>query len=188
MADIIETIHQDHVNLAKLLDAAERQLAVFDAGERPDYEIIQGIVEYCLDYPDLYHHPMEDSILRRLRARDPVAAKAVGDLEAEHKDLKTATRRFAAAVEDVLQETEVSRDSFDVMARDFIARYRAHMRKEEEVFLPAAARALSANDLTEVEAEMGRREDPLFDADAGARFEALRKKLMEWSREGRNSY
>ncbi len=183
MADIIETIHQDHANLAKLLDAAERQLTLFDAGERPDYEIIQGIVEYGLNYPDLYHHPMEDAILRRLRARDPAAAKAVGDLESEHKALKAATQRFAAAVEDVLQETEVSRDSFVAMARDFIARYRAHMGKEEEVFLPAAARALSASDLAEVEAEMGRREDPLFDADTSERFEALRKKLMEWSRE-----
>ncbi len=183
MANAIDTIHTDHANLTKLLDAIERQLAVFDAGEIPDYDIIRGIVDYCLNYPELYHHPMEDSILRRLRARDPAAAEAVGDLEAEHQTLKAETRRFAAAVDDVLQEFEVRRDNFDAMARDFVEHYRAHIRKEEEVFLPAAAKALSASDLAEIEAEIGPREDPLFADAAGARFEVLREKLIEWSRE-----
>ncbi len=180
MTDILNTLRDDHANLAELLDAVERQLAVFDRGERPDYEMMQGALEYCLDYPDLYHHPMEDSIMRRLRARDPATAEAVGDLEAEHRALNAETRRFAAVIDEVLQEIEVRRDVFEAKARSFIQHYRDHMRKEEEVFLPAAAKALSPRDLAEIEAEVGRREDLLFGA-AAARFEALRENLMKWA-------
>ncbi len=183
--DVISVIHKDHANLAELLNAVERQLAAFERGERPDYDIIQGALDYCLNYPGLYHHPMEDLIMRKLRVRDPVAADAVGDLEADHQALNGETRRFAAVVDDILQEVEVPRETFETTARSFIEHYRAHMEKEEKVFLPAAAKVLSVNDMAEVEVEMGRRVDPLFehgDSD-GARFEALRKNLMDWSRE-----
>ncbi len=84
--------------MAKLLSALERQLAVFDQGESPDYDIVQGVIDYCLNYPDLYHHPKEDLVLERLQAVDPVAAAGIGDLAAEHQDLANLTRRFAAAV------------------------------------------------------------------------------------------
>ena len=183
--DVISVIHKDHANLAELLNAVERQLATFERGERPDYDIIQGALDYCLNYPGLYHHPMEDLIMRKLRARDPATAEAVGDLEADHQALNDETRRFAAVVDDILQEVEVQRETFQTTARSFIEHYRGHMEKEEKVFLPAAAKALNDTDLAEIVAEMGRREDPLFergDSDS-ARFEALRKNLMDWSRE-----
>ena len=32
----------------------------------PDYEVIQGIVDYFLTYPSQYPHPKEDLVFRRL--------------------------------------------------------------------------------------------------------------------------
>ncbi len=98
MTDIIDSLHEDHANLAKLLDALERQLALFDQGGTPDYDIVQGVIDYCLNFPDRYHHPKEDLVLERLQALDPVAAAAIGDLAAEHQDLANLTQRFADAV------------------------------------------------------------------------------------------
>ena len=49
VTDIIDSLHEDHANLAKLLGALERQLALFDEGESPDYDIVRGVVDYCLD-------------------------------------------------------------------------------------------------------------------------------------------
>ena len=84
--------------MAKLLNAFERQLAAFDQGATPDHDIVRGVIDYCLTYPDLYHHPKEDLVFARLQLRDPATAEAVGDIRAEHEALSEAIRRLAAAV------------------------------------------------------------------------------------------
>ncbi len=185
MTDIIDSLHQDHANLAKLLDALERQLGLFDQGETPDYDIVRGVVDYCLNYPDLYHHPKEDLVLEHLKAADPVAAAAIGDLAAEHEDLAALTRRFADAIDAILQDIQVPRGPFEDAARRFIEAYREHMNKEERVFLPAARRALGAADWAEIDARLSQPEDPLFGAASEERFAALRQDILHWAQEAR---
>lgn len=186
MPKIIDALHRDHVNLAKLLAALERQVAAFDRGERPDYDILHGVIDYCLNYPDLYHHPKEDLVLERLRARDPEAAASVGDLLAEHAHLGEVTRRFAAAVHNILQEAEVPRAAFDETARAFLEAYRAHMAAEERSFLPLAARTLTEEDWQAIDACMAPRRDPLFEGEEPEEsFRALREDILAWDREHR---
>ncbi len=179
--NVIDALYQDHANLAELLDALERQLAVFDQGETPDYDIVQGVIDYCLNYPDRYHHPKEDLVLERLQALDPVAAAAIGDLAAEHEDLASLTRRFADAVHAILQDIEVPRGPFEDAARRFLEAYREHMDKEERAFLPAARRSLSEADFADIEARLSQRVDPLFGAGGEARFAALRQDILHWA-------
>jgi len=181
MINVLDRIRRDHANLAKLLDAIERELDRFDRDELPDYDIIEGVVEYCLDYPDLYHHPLEDLIVRRLSELEPAAKPAIAGLEAEHQALAAATRRFAESLQGVLLDQEVTREEFQALAREFVARYRDHMRKEEETFLPVAAKLLNREALAEIEAQAKKREDPVFGADQSARFDTLRKKILHWS-------
>ena len=185
MTDIIDSLHEDHANLAKLLDALERQLALFDEGETPDYDIVRGVVNYCLDYPEIYHHPKEDLVLEHLKAADPMAAAAIGDLAAEHEGLAALTRRFADAIDAILQDVQVPRGPFEDAARRFLETYREHMNKEEREFLPAARRALGAADWAEIDARLAQPEDPLFGAPGEARFAALRQDILYWAQEER---
>lgn len=184
MSDVIDSINKDHANLAKLLAAVERQLDVFDTGESPDYDIIRGVIDYCLNYPDLYHHPKEDLIYQRLRERDPAAVEQVGDLEAEHRHLTELTHRFSNALHSILRDAEVPRDAFNEVAREFIEHQRQHMGMEEAVFLPAAERTLTASDWAEIDAQMTKREDPVFGPEGEERFRTLRKEILRWADEG----
>ena len=183
MSAIIDLLRQEHRNLARLLKALEHQLAVFDRGDTPDYEVFSGVLDYCRSYSDRYHHPKEDLVFERLRQRDPAAAAAFGDLEAEHAALAELTGRLSAAVSSVLAEAEISRAGFDALARDFLAHYWAHMRKEEEVFFPAALEALSAEDWKELDGRVTSPEDPLFGGAAEERFGPLRAHLLAWDAE-----
>ena len=81
---IIERLSQEHRNIEKLLAILERELEVFDRGDRPDYEVIRAVISYFEVYPEVYHHPQEDLVFAKLRTRDPVAAAKVGDLAREH--------------------------------------------------------------------------------------------------------
>jgi hemerythrin-like domain-containing protein len=137
-------LRQDHANLSRLLAALDRQVVVMERGGRPDWDIVQRIVQYCLDFPDLHHHPLEDRVLARLRSKDPAAATPFIGLIKEHLELSAALRRVAAAVEQVLQDATVPRDWFISLVRNFLSTQREHIGREESEFFPAAERLLGA--------------------------------------------
>ena len=139
---IIERLSQEHRNIEKLLAILERELEVFDRGDRPDYEVIRAVISYFEVYPEVYHHPQEDRVFAKLRTRDPVAAAKVGDLAREHRKGAERLRRVAHAVENVLADAEVPRQNVDTIVRDFIAQERHHMMMEDRDFFPAALEAL----------------------------------------------
>jgi hemerythrin-like domain-containing protein len=166
-----------------LLDAVERQLARFDRGETPDYDILLGVLDYSLTYPDLYHHPKEDLVYARLRRLDPAATESLDDLQAEHRTLAAVTRRFAKALRCVLQDLEVPRETFGQATREFLDTYRQHIGLEESVFFPAAEARLTAADWTAIEAEAKAQRDPLFDDKGEARYATLRAEILAWASE-----
>ena len=86
MTYVVEVLRQEHRNIEKLLRVLERELSVFDRGDRPNYEVVVGIIGYFKDYPDSCHHPKEDMIFDKLKSRDPAAAAKIGDLHAEHEE------------------------------------------------------------------------------------------------------
>ena len=179
MAKIVQSLRQDHINMARILDALERQLVVFDEARKPDYEMIQAIIDYCLNYPDLHHHPTEDLILEKL-AQHGAASEDFRDLRRDHERLSDLTRRFATTVLDILREAEMPRESFQKTAREFLEFYRHHINKEEMSFFPTALKLLSDEDWAEITEKLEHREDPVFGSKADARFEALREDILHW--------
>src|ERR1043166_8884417 len=137
MPKIIGLLLEEHQNIGKLLLVLERELDVFDHGGRPDYEILQTIIQYFQDYPESCHHPKEEAIFAKLKARDPAAAKCVGDLDAEHAAETRRLGSFARAVEYILADQEFLRENFHLAVHDFIEHQRDHLEKEERLLFPA---------------------------------------------------
>ena len=180
MSQMLRRLRQDHANLQKLLFILERQIAAFDRREGPDWDIIEGAIDYLLTYPDLRHHPTEDRILRRLQAKDPSAAAPFRDLDAGHREQSAALRRIAAATRQVLQDASMAREGYVGLLFDFVAALSDHIRKEEAGFFPAAERTLDAADWAELEREEPDISDPLAGDLVERRFAVLRRNLDSW--------
>ena len=69
MAALMQALRKEHEDMAVLLDLMDRQIAQFQEGAPPGFNLVRGIIGYFLTYPDLYHHPKEDLIAERLRGR-----------------------------------------------------------------------------------------------------------------------
>ena len=185
MVEAIRILRREHGNTAKLLDVLERQFELFRARETPDYDIVRAAVDYFLTFPQEVHHPKENLVFRKLKARNAAAAIALGDLEEEHEHLAGLTRHFAEAVESLLGDAEMPRDVFEHAVGDFITYQRQHMSMEEQRFFPAALEALSEEDWVEIDGQLVDRDDPLFGAEVTKRFKDLRERIMRWEREDR---
>jgi hemerythrin-like domain-containing protein len=188
MASIVDSLRQDHINSTLLLDVLEQQLAIFSRAEVPDYEMMQGVMEYFLDYPDLYHHPTEDLILSKLKSRSWTEKDGFPDLRHEHQELAAMTRGFSTAIQNILQEAEIPREAFQQRVRIFLDFYRSHIRKEEEVLFPAALEVLTKEDWVEISEARKNWDDPIFGPKSHERLEtalSVSCRMIAW-RAGRS--
>ena len=183
MSYLIEVLRQEHCNIEKLLRVLERELSVFDRGDRPDYEVVLAVINYFKDYPDSCHHPKEDMIVAKLKARDPVRAATVGDLETEHREGAKRLRQVALAVERVLGDKDLLRQTVDDIIRDFISHERQHMAMEERIVFPAALEALQPEDWADIAAKLADRGDPFYQPGFEEKFNMLRRNILKMEEE-----
>jgi hemerythrin-like domain-containing protein len=181
-AMVIDILRQEHRNIEKLLLVLERELDVFARGERPDYEVVHAVIAYFQVYPDAYHHPLEDRVFEKLKVRDSAAAAKIGDLAADHQRGAERLRRVAQAVESVLADRELLRQTVNDIIRDFIVKERRHMTMEEQVFFPAAINALEPTDWAEIASRLRDRSDPLF-SEVEEKFEVVRRHILQLEQE-----
>lgn len=149
---VIDILRQEHRNFETLLLVLKRELGLFARGERPDYEVVHAVIAYFQVYPDACHHPLEDIVFEKLKARDSAAATRIGDLAADHRKGAERLRRVAQAVENVLADRKLLRQTVNDIIRDFIEQERRHMAMEERYFFPAAVKALQPQDWAEIAA------------------------------------
>ncbi len=187
MARMIELLRDEHRDIEQLLGVLEDELKVFDRRERPDYEVIQAIISYFQDYPDCCHHPKEDMIFDKLKARDPPTAKRVGDVEAEHRQETARLDRVAKVVRNVLLDREIERQTFSDVMRDFINHQRVHMTMEERTLFPAAENALRSEDWREIDLKWNDKTETLFNVAMEEKLQSLRDRILRWGRENKES-
>jgi hemerythrin-like domain-containing protein len=187
MSNIIQILLEEHRNIDKLLLVLERELDVFDRSEEPDYEIFQAVIQYFQDYPENCHHPKEDMVFEKLKARDAGAADRVGDAEADHRVETLRLRRLVEAVEDILAGREFLRQTFHDVVHEFIAHQRQHMDKEERLLFPAAIKGLRPEDWADIDARLNDRKDPLFNGVIETKFQALQRTILRWEQETETS-
>ena len=187
MTRMIELLRDEHRDIEQLLKVLEHELKVFDRRERPDYEVIQAIINYFQDYPDCCHHPKEDMIFDKLKARDPSGAKRFGDIEAEHRQETERLDRVARVVRNVLLDREIARQTFADVMRDFIDHQRVHMAMEERTFFPAAANALRPEDWQEIDSKWNDKTETLFNIAMEEKGHSLRDRILRWGRENKES-
>jgi len=180
---IIDLLRQEHRNIEKLLQVLERELKVFARGERPDYEVIQAVIAYFQVYPDVYHHPPENLVFEKLKARDSTAAANIGDLEAAHRSGSDRLRQVAQAVDSVLADRELLRQAVEDVIRNFIEQERRHIAMEERDFFPAAVKALEPQDWMEITSRLTDQSDPLFSEIVEERFDAVRGHIIQLEQE-----
>jgi hemerythrin-like domain-containing protein len=179
MIEIIEVLRQEHRNIEKLLRVMEQELAVFDEGKRPDYEVFGAVIEFFKKYPDSCHHPKEDIIYERFKTRAPDRAASIADLEAEHRQGAVRLHRVAQAIDSVLNDQELLRENVDRIIRDFIDNERKHIALEDEVIFPAIIGTLEPGDWSDIALQIADRYGPPSEADFEEQFSTLRRDILE---------
>ncbi|WP_061165242.1 hemerythrin domain-containing protein [Caballeronia temeraria] len=173
---VIHVIRLDHKRLASvtaaMLDFVHR---LGDGSEPPDPIVLRAMLYYIREYPEQFHHPMEDRVLfAALRSRTDEFNAVLDQLHREHlagdvrlRDLEHALTRFEL-------KGQAALFGLRTIMEEYVEFCANHRRVEETVILPAVERHLTDVDWARIDAAAGDRSDPFHEATfEGESFESL---------------
>lgn len=175
----LTVIREEHRALAGVLHGLQYLVKqITEERAQPDFDLLNAMVTYILAFPLRLHHPKEDEYLFSvLRSRDAAIVPVLDELEAEH----LRDREYAEALRDALRRFRQDRAELRAFAAA-LERYAmfqwAHMRKEEDVVLPAAERALAPGDWATIDAAFESNQDPLVGVRVADEFRELFQRIM----------
>lgn len=162
MIDLISQIHQDHVNMARILKLIESEIDALVAEEPRDLEILDGALRYLINFADRIHHAKEDIMFARLKSVDPDTRELVEEIASEHQTIYEKGSEFHRLVQAAESGDFVLRKEIVEKGTDYLQTLFAHMRREEEDLLKRARESLSESDLAGAVDQGEGGGDPLF--------------------------
>lgn len=177
MVDPIAVWHDEHVRFSRLLDILETQVAVFHAGDQPNYDLMREIIYYLRHFADRFHHRREDAAFARLVERDPAMRVPVNRLLQEHHVIAVAGEELLNHLNEIDADVLIERATVEAAAATFLVYYRHHLATEEAEVLPRAEKLLTPHDWAAVAAAVPAGPDPLFGDDVEARYRELRRQI-----------
>lgn len=179
MHSLLERLHRDHINMARLLDLLERELNEFYAGRESDFDLKIEMLEYIECYAELIHHPTEDRIFEAARGRLGDKQHLLDTLHEQHGVLVGLARKFRKNLEGVVQGAVIGREELEIEGREFIALQRQHLNWEEQEMFPALDACLDAEDWERIAGDVPKPDDPVFGEKDPNRFRLLYQYLNE---------
>lgn len=163
MHRIMTELHEDHVNLTKLLRLLEQQVERLAAGKDADLLLMTDIADYIRRYADQVHHPKEDVVYQVFKSRSTEAGKALTALLEEHQQLPAITLEFERLLDSLINDSVIlSREELSDRISTFIAAQKVHLNTEETGLFPLIEATLQVADWQAVENIWQEHSDPLF--------------------------
>ncbi len=176
---ILEELRAEHRTMRKLLEMLQRQIELVADDRQPNGDLLLEITEYFRSFPDLFHHPKEELILRRAADRNPDAQNALAALEKAHEVSNKELGRFSRAVVRLLIEPHDAEDRFLSAALAFIESERRQLAWEDQQLFRLAEESLNDNDWSQIEVSLTGLADPV-QRDTEARFAGIGRALESW--------
>ncbi|GJL80617.1 MAG: hemerythrin [marine bacterium B5-7] len=179
MVDAIELIHQDHLNLDKVLSVL---LEV--GGNLPEKKstskltVLRDALYYIEVFPERFHHPKEESILFPfVRKHRPDLGQILDELHQQHEDGSKVIGALAARLKDLENDWTSNRVAFESELQAYIEAQRQHMSLEEREILKPIKQSLSRIDIKSINSAYGVSVDPLFGDNLSTGFNALLNRI-----------
>jgi hemerythrin-like domain-containing protein len=181
---ILDRLHADHVNMAKVAALIAGELAAVETGGRADLGLLEDVMAYVTGHPDTHHHPTEDIVFARLKRTAPEACSEVDAIMDEHARVIARGREFLGLVRAVEEDAVVTRAELLAKGRRYLDTLSEHMNKEEAGLFRLAADRLDTADWAAIDARLAALEDPLFGATVAADYRRLWQRITGYPASG----
>jgi hemerythrin-like domain-containing protein len=178
---MLDILHQDHINIAKLLNVLRDILAAIRSEKPVRFNLLRDVLSYLREVADTHHHPREDLIYEYFttyRCSDPSIVTTV--LKEQHKQIVRKGEDLQELVAMILMDAVIPLDSVATALEQFIALQQQHLDYEESTIFPLLSRSLTEDDWRHLEHNWMHmtEDDPLFGREVKERYQDLAAQLL----------
>ena len=132
----LNQVRRDHANMARLLHTLLLRHETLAQGERPDFHLMREVVDYILDYMNVFVTPLERIYNEHMFAKQPDAEALSRRLTDDYKALQERLNLLSENIDMILMDAVVPMDRFadDLMA--YLDAHRDYLRAEREELFP----------------------------------------------------
>ena len=141
-------LRDDHAGLSRVLREVDAQQSMLTTAPESARPVLVEAMRYLLVYQHSVHHPREDQLFARIRARQPHLYRNMQRLVRQHR---IGQERAEALARDLARTTIAQLRGkaglrLSRQLEHYVQATREHMRREEAVFYTGSERVLRAND------------------------------------------
>ena len=174
---LMQELRLDHRNMAVVLNLMDDIVTEMEAGEDPDFELLDEIMRYMTVYPDAVHHPKEDIVYDKLRHKRPDLADDLANVPDDHRRIAELGSLLRADVEAINAGAAVRREKMIDDTRAYVSCLREHMLWEEEDLFRRIDLMLDAEPYKVDISSIEHIRDPVFELEVEAGFRRLIESL-----------
>jgi hemerythrin-like domain-containing protein len=181
MSKLYQQLVQDHINLTRLLETLQYQIADYDQEDwyQPQLPTILGALDYIRIYAEVFHHPLEEHVFDYLLERDTLDRKLVTTIISQHDELEIATEQLQEQFDELSEDVSAPIDELKENLQGYLRLQLNHLAAENEKIFPAIAQ-LDSEAWCEIKGKLAFHRTPLFcnELDQG-RYTTLIRSLIE---------
>ncbi len=179
---ILRTVKDEHKYTLMLLSVLREQLADFDIGKKPDYQLMYDSMHYMASFPDRFNHPLKHELIRAVTNKDPANSGELESLLAEKKQIKSRAKEVISALKGLLKDESILKEEqLKIFCKNYVEMIESHIEIETQALLPKARKLLSQEELAGFEASLQEGVDHDLTSMAEERYKKLSHQLnKQW--------
>lgn len=144
----MRTLREDHASLSRVLREVDTQQSMLQSSPGSARPVLAEAMRYLLVYQHSIHHPREDQLFARVRAREPSLYRNMNRLVREHRTGYQQAERLAGELSRATLAQLRGKTGLRLarQLQQYVQHTREHMRREEAVFYTGSERVLRASD------------------------------------------
>ncbi len=175
---ILNELHQDHINLNKILAILRLKVEKLRAGNHPDFSLMADVIDYISNYADAYHHRREDTLYKHFHGRSVELDQLLMGCEEEHLQMKASSTHLAETIDGILHDAVIPMDEFTDQLEAYLDQQDAHLNREEGSLFPMIQGVANDQDWEQLKTELPKSDDPLFGEKQAVQYTDLYKALI----------
>lgn len=175
---IVSELHQDHVNLSKLLSILDKKVLKLKDGTYPNFSLMADVIGYIANYAEQHHHPREDQMYHYFSGRDAALDTAMTECIQAHEALKGDGHALLEFIDGIMHDAVLPMEQFIQRLETFVANEKQHMDFEEGRIFPLINQVAATEDWDILSTQLPAEEDPLFGEKQAHEYMALYQELM----------
>jgi len=175
---ILNELHQDHINLNKMLAILRLKVEKLRAGNHPNFSLMADVIDYISNYADAYHHPREDSLYHHFHGRSSELDALLKNCEQAHQRMRETCVELSETIDGILHDAVIPMDEFTDKLEAFLDEQAEHLNLEEGSLFPMIQGIATDQDWAQLITELPKSDDPLFGEKQAVQYSELYKELL----------